>query len=748
MSSSRCKVSPGIRHWMIALPLCSLTALVAAQAPNEQSAEAASERRVIEEVIVTATKRAESSREIPASIIALMGDELEQAGAQGLTDIIKMTPGVTLTDDGQNARSVTIRGVARDAGTTLTTGVLFGDVPLVDPYLPRVTMDPNPFDLATVEVLKGPQGTLFGGSALNGAIRYVPNQPDFENFGAKLFAHREDVETGGTGRVFGAAFNLPLGDTVALRLVGQSRRSAGWIDEYQLGEDDVNATEQDGFRLMARWQPIDRLELSAMKMRQHTFLPELSLSREPNDANGQARSDSPRRSPTTKLFELLTLGINYDFDSFSVLSQSTRTRKFYDNFVDVSRGVAGDNPPPALAADFDNESEGYMQELRFTSSGDGPWTWIGGLFWQQLALFEIMNIIAGEGAPLAALTGLPGLGNVSDDEGNVLAARFSPDVEVRELALFGEVQREIFGWIELSLGLRAYKIESGGTVTSSGPLALSGSLPSGETETVNDATVEEKGLSPKFTAEFFVNDKVKIYTGVSRGFRFGGPQLLGDTVTTDVPEVYKSDSIWNYELGLRSQWLDNTLLADGTLFYLDWDQPQIYQVDETLINAYIDNIGRARSKGMELALQYLPPIDGLTLTYSAAYTDTVAKADFTTQQGTEVKPGHRWPLTPKFQSSSSVSWQGSAGPWRGGVTLSHSYTGKAFHDLNHTNEIFGYENYDLQLFISNLAMPGAPNIALNVSNLKNRQAQTGVNANNTGTYTRPRTVTLRIATEF
>ena len=249
----------------------------------------------LDEVSVTATKRAANPRDLPASISALRGEDLEQRGYQGQEDFLKLVPGVTFANDNITANRITIRGIGADLNTSNTTGVFIGDVPFEDPTLPRVTLDPNPFDLARIEVLKGPQGTLFGGSALNGAVRYVPEEPELEQWHARTYFQLEEVQQGGVGTNFGGVVNVPAGETLAFRLVGFKRRSAGWVDDEQRELEDINETTQDGGRLLALWQPGEAWKISAMAIVQDTRTADASFT--DNREGELSRSNTPQASP-------------------------------------------------------------------------------------------------------------------------------------------------------------------------------------------------------------------------------------------------------------------------------------------------------------------------------------------------------------------------------------------------------------------------------------------------------------------
>ncbi len=263
----------------------------------------------LETVVVTATKRAANPRDLPSSVTALRGEEMEMRGYQGQQDFLKLVPGVTFYSDNITPNRITIRGISSDIATSNTAGVLIGDVPFEDPTLPRVTLDPNPFDLERIEVLKGPQGTLFGGSALNGAVRYVPVDPKVAQWEAKTFLSMEAVHEGGIGPIYGAALNIPVGETLAFRAVGFNRSSPGWVNDEQRDLEDVNRTKQYGGRVMGLWQPGDAWKISAMAVKQDTLAEDQAIT--DNREGRLSRSNTPQASPISTKYDLETIGIQY-----------------------------------------------------------------------------------------------------------------------------------------------------------------------------------------------------------------------------------------------------------------------------------------------------------------------------------------------------------------------------------------------------------------------------------------------------
>lgn len=730
--------------------------------PEEESAPQRSSG--IEEIVVTATKRAENIREIPASIVALRGADLEQKGYQGQEDFLKLVPAVTFMNDGVNANRITMRGIGADLNTSNTVGVFLGDVPFDDPILPRVTLDPNPFDLARVEVLKGPQGTLFGGSALNGAVRYVPQDPKLETWEMKGFGQTESVQGGDLGQVYGGAVNVPIGETLAFRFVAFDRTAPGWVDSTNPNytQQDVNQTDQWGARGMALWQATDALRITLMGVVQDTRIRDSGIT--DNTEGRLSRSTTPQASPVDTQYDVGSLGIGYAFETFDVLSQSTRAYKTFAGFTDISRiGNLSDTPPPSATILSNNRSESLMQELRFTSNElfSEQWKWLGGLFYRRHRLNEQLDVLASNmGLPLppeliVGIAGaIPGITGFITEEGQPSLARSVADpITVTELAFFGETTATFFQDLEVTLGLRAFKAKSESRVVFSGALAVNQTLPDGETQEVKEGALVEEAINPKLAIKYRVNDNISAYGAVTRGFRFGGAQVLIGTITSEAPDQYKSDTLWAYEIGLRTQWLEDSLYVDVTPFWTEWKDPQLQQADSTGLGSFFDNVGGARSRGVELAVQYATPLPGLSLALSGSYVDTVTTKPFVTSGGTQTEPGTQWPLAAKWQSTSTLAYRNTLfGNWTGGGSATYTTISKAPNTLDFRDTVFGYESLELALTLGNAEIAGMPELSITLNNaLDERGVVSGVNNPQFASdrsYIRPRTLVARLSISF
>ncbi|WP_370305821.1 TonB-dependent receptor [Sinimarinibacterium flocculans] len=735
------------------IPVESLTA----SPPEPDSSLEPARKPPIEEIVVTANKREEVLRDIPASIAVLDGESLEQSGAQGIDDFLKLVPGVNIIPNEPGAVKVTIRGISSELGTNSTTGTLFGNVSFNDAYFPFVALDPNPFDMHNVEVLKGPQGTLYGASALNGAVRYVPQSPELDAFEVKYFAQYTQVSEGHGAPIYGAAANLPLGDSLAVRLVGFDRRSPGYIDDTGRGLEDINRIRQRGARVMAQWRPTDALQVSLLYLRQDTGFDDAPFA---DNRDGRlSRDNTPGPSPRDSYYDMGNLALAYEFDRFTFHAETALVRKRFEEAPELSRLATGEADTSTISSEIFFDSDTWSQELRLSSAADmdHPWRWVAGAFWQEQPIDSGFDIFTTPGVstltPIAIPDlsayggGLPAGNAFITPGGQAVLGHQRADITVRELALFADVTRDLGDDWQASLGLRGYRTTSGGVTRASGALY-------GVVENVNDGEVAERGLTPKASLRWQPSDRFQSYVLVSRGFRVGGIQPTASSLSTTAPRSFESDTIWNYEGGVRTQWLDDQLYADLTLFHADWDQPQLAQRDPSNPNpvaTYYDNVGGAKSDGAELALQWRTPVDGLSVSVSAAYTRTVTTEAFTTGAGVETTPGTPWPYAPRWQTATVIAYERPlADGWGIHGSLTHTLISEAYTTLANDVPVFDYELVDLQLGVTDGAAIW-PSLTLTLSNLTdergiNQSAFTG--PANDVVYVRPRAVTLHLGGRF
>lgn len=714
----------------------------------------------IEEIVVTATKRATPVRKIAGTVNVLSGEDLEREGVQGIDQIVQQVPGVNLNDEGTggSGKRITIRGISTGLGGNPTAGTLFGDIPFSDPFIPKVQLDPNPFDMATVEVLKGPQGTLFGGTGLNGLIRYVPQAPQLDEFRVKYYTQLQSYPgNGGSGWNYGAAINAPFADhSAGLRLMGFHRDSPGYVDDTRAGgKPDVNTLEQYGFRGAVTWLPADRWMIGLMATTQHTQEDDLSYT---DNYDGQlSHSNSPRASPAVYSYTLANLNIQREFDWGDLISQTSYVQKRYNVFLEASRALGG--VLPLLAGADDNKSHGVTQELRAVSApSDSPWKWLAGAFYYKLHLYDCASIGAAQGLPTLPIPGLleglvanPCAGNMSRIGDELVIGQLIGDIDLEERALFGEVTRELGDDWDITLGARGYKIESGGGVSTAGALYAVQNNLMAETRQLS---VGEHGISPRASIVFHPTDELRAYFTASRGFRFGGPQIAASTPTTDVPPVYKSDSLWNYELGIRTDWLQRSLQIDVSAYHIDWKNPQVYQKSADNLVNFIDNVGGAQGNGVELAMRYRPRfIPGVTLDVSVAWNKTETTELFNSASGTVVPKGSEWPLSPHWQTATTLAYAHPVADWMLGVSLRHVYLGKACNTIECTAHEFDYHTLDLNVFASGPEDSWWPQLSMSLNNLTDERGMSNVTTNpfpagDTVNYIAPRALVVRLSGSF
>ncbi|MEJ8568030.1 TonB-dependent receptor [Elongatibacter sediminis] len=721
-------------------PLNTLTAsLLFACATLSQAQESAGEAAdnnpmVLEEVVVTATKREQSLRDIPTSIDAFSGQHLDGIGATALADIIKLSPGVTMEPGFTPGTStVQIRGITNESRGVgpRTVGRFYDGVPLINPSIIGVQPDVDTVDMRAVEVLKGPQGTLFGGSALAGAVRYVPAQPEFDRFyGRASLGYGTMASSDDSSSEYSLMLNLPLGETFALRFAGAIRDYAGFIDDAVSGDEDINDYRSEHGRLLAKWQVTDQFSANFTYLKQTGEIGAYSFL----EGTDNDRVRQYKYLPEFEDTEFEIYGARFDFatEDFTIVFDNNWLDKERSSQADLTYVVQLQGSGITVNQNFMPTTDQNTHELRIVSNrptgGNAllrDWEYTVGLFYMQ----------SDQTRPSIVDINLPGA--VSRSIGGEFA-------EAREKAIYFDLTRTFAERWELNLGGRYFdqKTEGGNFLSGGGDLGI----PDGSTQ----ATLKESDFNPKAALMFHANENVTVFASAASGFRFGG--INGAAVASGdfgVPTSYKSDSLDNYELGIRTNWMNNRVTADLTAFRIDWTDMQIQQ--RAGVVAYVDNIGKAKVTGYEFALNALLG-EGFSTRIAGSYTKARTREDFESASSGFIPSGSRLPQAPRWTGSANLSYDTSWENWDFRGSATYSYRGSSHNNLQNSIPLDSYNMLDLAFSVGALNLPMNPRLNLIVKNLTDENVATfgwslGTAVDLVSLLT-PRQVLLRLDLEF
>ncbi len=697
--------------------------------------------RHLEEIIVTATKREQSSREIPVSISALKGEDLERAGARDLKDYLMQAPGITLVDSEYGearGRNLTVRGVGPGSYTGLgnqTMGQFIGDVPMTDPFGNFGAPDLDPFDLKTVEILRGPQGTTFGASALNGAIRYAPNEPELDNFLVRGFIDRVSVEDGGADQTYALALNAPTGSESAIRISGLLQNAPGLYDNLKRNTPDADTRRKWTARAAWRWEPTEKLSVNLMGLKQQSHVDDVLLADNPDGRFENNYKVGP--SFIDFGFSLASVDTRYRFDDWGTLVlQGNWQEKRSKGDVDSNLSLTGGVGIETIRGPFDYSTRGNSQELRLVSPGGGDWDWIVGVFRRDYQ------------ATVHAEVALP--------IGTVLSSDIDP-LNAKETAFYGELTRHLGTHWEVTAGARRYTTSLRGAQITSALGVPYKTTPVGQ---------DESGISPKFSVSYKPNDDIMAYATLARGFQFGGinttvaPLSFQNPATgTPIPTSYDSSVLWSTEVGVRTDWLDKTLRVDLALFDIRWSEAQLQQQTGGQVSndPYVDNVGKVRIRGAEGSFTWLTPLQGLTVNVNASYTDARTSEDYDRGDGEIIPSGTTLPAVPKVQTTTTLSYNTMVGPWLGDASLNYAQWGPARGDLQNSYSIFDFGTFGLNFNVARPDFRMMPSVTLGIANLTDErglvgrvvpQGSTPLGPVATWNYIRPRTISMRLTLQF
>ena len=661
---------------LFALPVSALAQTSEADSPAETTAQNAP--RGGNDIIVTATRRTARLQDVPLSVTAFGQEQLDDLGIVGYEGIAQNTPGIVVNRPTQNFNNFTSRGINTNgysAGLQSAVAIYVDELP-ISANGNSTILDPNLYDVERVEFLRGPQGTLFGSNSLAGAMRIITKSPDLDDFEASASA---DIGLTGSSSVrqrYNAMINMPImTDQLGLRVTGYYRNEDGWIDNIGTGIKDSNSLEAYGGRAILLMRPSDRMTVKLLASYENSKPADSALT---NPALGRF----VRRSDRPDLFQgKLTnynVTVNYEFDFAELISSTTLSDYDASFYVDLAGTFAQAFPFALDAYAYDDL---FVQETRLVSRTAGPIDWVAGFFYyDKRRTVDFAYRSTQEFLDARGLTGLP-------DE---YYQRFNSYTDQKEIAGFGEVTAHLSHRFWLTGGLRygSTQVQSftrgGGYNSNYLTLALLGlsNLPV-TIVPINYAEglkVKANRLSWKASVSWKPVDSLTTYATVSTGFRTpvvnarAGLASVVDPSDLIIPDGAKSDSVTNYEIGLKGRWFDGDLTANLAAYYIDWKdiQVQANRVSDSV--QFATNIGAAESYGLEFEF-VARPVAGLSLSLNGSFNRAkVTKLTDTEAAISGAELGTRL-ASPHFQGSGTLRYDFPIGDGKtafASVNVSHA----------------------------------------------------------------------------
>jgi iron complex outermembrane receptor protein len=754
------------RAAMTSLPLAS--SLLVAMAPAY--AQQAATTNQLEEIVVTAQKRTESLQDVPVSIQALGTQKLEELHVDNFADYAMFLPSLSYQNGGQSGgpgftraymRGVASGGDGNHSGSQPSVGTYLDEQPVTTI---NGALDIHVYDIQRVEVLAGPQGTLYGASSQAGTIRIITNKPDPGAFAAGYDLQANTVSGGGSGYLAEGFVNLPVSDNAAIRLVGWTEHAPGYIDNVY-GEltyptsgitinnadrvkNNYNDSDTTGGRALLKIDLNDTWSVSAGVMGQDQTV-NGSFGYRPGTNLQLTRF---HKEATTDKWAQASLTIEGKFSNFDVVyAGSYLDRKDtinldyadYSYYYDACCGYgsyvyddAGDLIDPTQYIIGKDKYKKYSHELRISSGGDGPLQYVAGVFMQrQEHNIEQRYVIDNLAGPDTVVNPPGSLWVTGWPDTWWLTKQLRID---RDYAAFGELTYALTEKLSVTGGIRFFKTDNslegffGFGLTNpfypvlGEPACFRYTVPGyvdnpikgapctnlGNPETGGPKEVKENGNTPKINFTYRFDPDRMVYATYSEGFRPGGVNRRGNL------PPYQADYLKNYEIGWKTSWAGNTVRFNGAVFMEDWKDFQFSFLGQNALTQ-IANAGSARIKGVEADLLWAAT-DRLTLSAGAALLDaklTKAYCGILGEDGKDLNPcpeeplapnGTQLPVTPKFKGNLVARYVFTAGSYDAHVQGAVAYVGSRYPELRTVQrEILGKEPaYTIFDFTTGLARNG------------------------------------------
>ncbi|MEJ1965047.1 MAG: TonB-dependent receptor [Gammaproteobacteria bacterium] len=798
--SRNSRILPAALSLTLTLPLC----------PAGVSAAAAADDIELDEVVVTARKREENLRDVPVSIGVVDGATIDNLRAQNMEDITRILPGVSFASHqngpaGQGQDNITIRGISSTVGNP-TVGIYVDEVPLITLTGDEGNAEPRLVDIERVEVLRGPQGTLYGASSEGGTVRFVTPDPDLHELSGRFRQDVSGTKHGGVDYDTQGIANIPVVDGVfGLRVSAEYGQNSGYIDNYALTGSIVGGTAGPGalrrsgtnsdsnaaLRIKGLWNVSDSLSVIPAVLYQRyaaddqsTFIPAAGLYNQFNQVPATDRDALLAPSLTVKAdlgFADLTSITSYvsrrvsRFTDGTYFNTSAIAQYFldaagvppYTTHQDENDNILGNIASPVRFTDRFNT---WTQEVRLASPADQQMIhWVGGIYVADQQESHVDN----QPAPgfSAAFQNIYGYDVNSDPVLNPTLATANPNPnfwandifwhtndhnDTTQVAIFGQIDIDVLPTLHLGLGDRYVRATEGFTETGYGFFEFGNGGADG-TPYVQKATFSTS--TPKVTLTYDVGSLSNVYLSAGKGFRLGGattPQTnaacaegLAQLGNAAPPTSYGPDHLWSYELGTKSVVFEKTLSVNAAVYYIDWTAIQQSIVIPICGGQYNSNVGDARAIGAELEIRYKPPIiPGLVLSTNLggehAYITSTTNSQ-TAAVGQDVL------YTPKFTGAviADYVWPIQSGV-NGFLHADFEYVGRSFGSFQTDSPQYINPSYDLANMNAGVSF-GRYDVSLYAKNLFNDRTilQTPqINSIIQGYTLRPQTIGLSFQARF
>jgi iron complex outermembrane recepter protein len=675
---------------VLAITLSGISSPSYAQAPPAQNSDTGSSTGVegggLAEVVVTAQKREQSLNDVPISIAAYSQETLDLQDVKSLSDLATMTPGLDYRDFG-GLNSITIRGISQNSGggTTSTgsntTAVYIDDAPIQvrAGQVSIPTPVPSIFDLDRVEVLRGPQGTLFGADAEGGAVRFITQQPSLTEDSGYARGELSGTTGGGPNNEAGAAYGGPIvPDELGFRVSAYEREDGGYIDNYSplnggYNQNASNSIDTDVVQAALLFKPQEALQIAASFFYQREadnnaplFDPTIS-----NLSENELIGNKVLIEPYEDSFFVPSVRIAGDLGWAQLTSVSTYLHRDVSEVYDYTYVVPGifGGPYPTSASEaqsavLGSRDQNFVQEIRLQSpNNSSPLDWVVGAYYANLKQGDYQTIysptlpsfiLTKYGEPIETVLGE----NLLPGDLSFIESQIFRDTSY---AGFANVQYKFMKQWALDVGVRVERLNNALDSNLNGPLvglqAQSGSVTATE-------------VAPRFGVNYYVAPENMLYAAAAKGYRPGG-ENVAVSIPTSACEAqlaaygpvttFKPDSLWSYELGSKNQLFNARLNVDASVYYIKWSDIQSSIYFPACTTSLTANLGSARSTGFDLALT-AAPTDNLSLALAVGYTDATytstsyaASVLLLAREGQQISDISPWNISAGFIYRTSIS---------------------------------------------------------------------------------------------